>query len=178
MRVDNEIGACRAHRNGSDSRKAYIKQYATDNNDELKAYRKEYRTANSDKLNADSNRRYHNDIPHRIRAAIRNRLNTSLKRRKQPRIASAIEFLGCTVEFLKQHLESKFKSGMSWENHGRKGWHIDHILPLASFDLTNPIQFKKANHYTNLQPLWATENIVKRDRIESAHECSTTKKSG
>lgn len=61
------------------------------------------------------------------------------------------------------HLESLFKPGMSWENHGE--WHIDHILPLASFDLTDEQQAAKACHYTNLQPLWASENMSKGARV-------------
>jgi hypothetical protein len=54
---------------------------------------------------------------------------------------------------------------MNWDNYGRKGWHIDHIKPLSSFDLTNKEQFKKACHYTNLQPMWYDENIKKEDKI-------------
>jgi hypothetical protein len=62
---------------------------------------------------------------------------------------------------LKIHLESKFQPGMTWENHGRNGWHIDHIKPLCSFDLTDLMQLRQACHYTNLQPLWAKENLRK-----------------
>lgn len=74
--------------------------------------------------------------------------------------------LGCTIEELKAHLESLFKPGMTWDNWGHTGdvWHLDHIIPLASFDLTDPEQVKLACHYTNLQPLWATENLQKGAR--------------
>ena len=54
---------------------------------------------------------------------------------------------------------------MTWENHGRYGWHIDHIMPCSSFDLTDPEQQKKCFHYTNLQPLWAHENMSKGAKI-------------
>ena len=66
---------------------------------------------------------------------------------------------------LKEHLEKQFKEGMSWENYGFYGWHIDHILPLSSFDLTKAEEQKKAFHYTNLQPLSAKENLQKYSKI-------------
>lgn len=62
---------------------------------------------------------------------------------------------------LKQHLEKLFQPGMTWENWSRDGWHIDHIVPLSSFDLTDREQFLKACHFSNLQPLWAKENLSK-----------------
>jgi hypothetical protein len=63
------------------------------------------------------------------------------------------------------YLESHFKTGMTWENHGKFGWHIDHIIPCASFDLTDLEQQKKCFHYTNFQPLWWRENILKSDNL-------------
>jgi len=70
-----------------------------------------------------------------------------------------IGFLGCTSSELRVHLERQFLPGMSWDN--RSEWHIDHIVPLASFDLSDPVQRNRASHYTNLQPLWAADNIRK-----------------
>lgn len=77
---------------------------------------------------------------------------------------SAVRDLGCTIEELKVHLESQFQPGMSWDNWTTDGWHIDHIVPLCSFDLTDPEQLKKACHYTNLQPMWAEDNLKKGRR--------------
>jgi hypothetical protein len=76
-----------------------------------------------------------------------------------------MELLGCSIEEFKIYLEKQFTKGMNWGNYGKKGWHIDHILPCASFDLTDPEQQKKCFHYTNLQPLWAEDNYKKKDKI-------------
>lgn len=74
---------------------------------------------------------------------------------------SAVRDLGCTIEFFQTYVESLWQPGMTWENWTKHGWHLDHIKPLASFDLEDPEQCKLAVHYTNLQPLWAHENWVK-----------------
>jgi len=84
---------------------------------------------------------------------------------------SATKNLGCSVPFLKQHLVQQFyshpktKKPMTWENYGIKGWHIDHIIPLAFFDLADPEQFKIAVHYKNLQPMWAYQNLQKSSSL-------------
>jgi len=75
------------------------------------------------------------------------------------------ELTGCTIDYLVFHLESQFKDGMSWDNYGLFGWHIDHIKPCSYFDLNDPSEQKKCFNYTNLQPLWARENISKSNKI-------------
>ena len=70
--------------------------------------------------------------------------------------------VGCNKKTLRLYLESKFKPGMNWKNHGE--WHIDHIKPLSSFNSKNFEDIKKANNYKNLQPLWAQENLKKGNR--------------
>jgi arginine decarboxylase-like protein len=101
----------------------------------------------------------------KIAANLRSRLNKAV--RGLVKQGSAVRDLGCSVPELKKHLEDRFLPGMSWENYGPKGWHIDHILPLSSFDLQERDQFLAACHYTNLQPLWATDNLVKNDKVTS-----------
>lgn len=66
--------------------------------------------------------------------------------------------LGCSLEKFKNHIEKKFEPGMTWENWGNNGWHLDHIKQLKSFDLKDEIQFDKACHYTNFRPCWAIQN--------------------
>lgn len=94
----------------------------------------------------------------RFVAAIRRHLDGTLR----SRTAAAYRLLGCELSELVRHLESKFLPGMSWEN--RSQWHVDHIKPLCTFDLTKPEQQAVAFHYTNLQPLWAIDNLRKGGR--------------
>ena len=72
---------------------------------------------------------------------------------------SSVSDLGCSVEFLKKHIESQFTEGMSWDNRGE--WELDHIKPLAKFDLTDREQFLEAVNYKNIQPLWLVDNRIK-----------------
>lgn len=106
--------------------------------------------------------RYNNDCAFRLKTILRVRLREALK--NNHKTGSAISDLGCSISELKKYLESKFQPGMSWENHSNNGWHIDHIIPLDSFDLENPEELKKACHYTNLQPLWCKDNLRKSNK--------------
>lgn len=99
---------------------------------------------------------------YRLATALRSRLNSALK--GVAKSARTLDLLGCTLEHLIKHLESRFLPGMSWDNQGE--WHVDHIRPLSLFDLTDPAQQRVACHWTNLQPLWAAENIRKSNKLE------------
>jgi len=105
------------------------------------------------------NKRKVEDPQYKLSKSLRNRMTVAIK--NSFKSGSAISDLGCTIDELKQHLESKFLPGMDWSNWTKEGWHIDHIRPLASFDLTDREQFLQACHYSNLQPLWATDNLKK-----------------
>lgn len=102
---------------------------------------------------------------------LRCRIGAHLKKNKTKKNGSAVKDLGCSISELKIHLESKFESWMTWDNYGRfsknrETWNVDHIKPLSSFNLSDPIQFKQACHYTNLQPMQAYENsVTKSDTI-------------
>jgi hypothetical protein len=76
------------------------------------------------------------------------------------------ELLGCSIRDLREYLERQFLPDMTWDNYGIHGWHIDHIIPLSYFDLSDSEQQRRAWHYTNLQPLWARDNIKKSNKIE------------
>jgi hypothetical protein len=107
-------------------------------------------------------RRYNTDINFRLAKNLRTRLFQALQNNQKA--GSAVNDLGCSIQHLKLHLELFWDDGMLWNNWNLNGWHIDHIKPLSSFDLTNREQFLEANHYTNLQPLWAEDNYSKNNR--------------
>lgn len=73
------------------------------------------------------------------------------------------EIIGCSPEQLRSYLEKRFQDGMTWENYGYRGWHIDHIVPLSSSK--NSEDLIRLSHYTNLQPLWSHENFKKRAQV-------------
>jgi len=94
---------------------------------------------------------------------IRDRIYKALKNQNATKHTKTYKLIGCTVEEFKQYIKLQFKEGMSWDNHG--DWHIDHIIPLASFDLTQKTEQLKAFHYSNCQPLWAKDNKKKGAKL-------------
>lgn len=127
------------------------------NKDKILAKNKEYYQNNRDLIQSKNkvywDNKYKTDINFRLAQVLRKRLYSAIKN------GSAIKNLGCPIEELKDHLEAQFTEGMTWDNYGE--WHIDHIVPLAKFDLTNEDQLKEACNYNNLQPLWAKDNLSK-----------------
>jgi len=150
------------------------KQYYSNNPVLKKNYEKRYYQCNKEyrrqylnkwhKLNPN----YHKKtIQRQLAANLRSRIYNALH--KQHKHGSVIDNLGCTINSFKIYLQLKFyrrfknNDIMSWNNYGSE-WHIDHIKPLSAFDLTNPDKFKKACHYSNLQPLWKEENLRKSSK--------------
>lgn len=101
----------------------------------------------------------------KLRMALRNRLYYAVSGRMSD--ISAVRHLGCSVEELKAHLEKQFEPGMTWDNWTVNGWHIDHIKPLASFDLTDINELKLAVRFENLQPMWASKNQSKGSKCQN-----------
>lgn len=133
------------------------------NKEHKKQYDLIYREVNREKKNAQQLKKKKTDPIFKLKCNLRNRLLTAIKRNAKK--GSAVRDLGCSTEFFKSYMESKFQPGMSWENWSRTGWHIDHIIPLSAFDLQDVEQFKKAVHYTNLQPLWSRDNLRKSNKV-------------
>ena len=116
--------------------------------------------------NARWRERYASDVTFRICHALRARLRLALKTRGIKESRRTVELVGCTPDEFRHHIEEQFLPRMTWQNHGQ--WHIDHIMPCAHFDLRDPEQRKRCFHFSNLQPLWATENIRKGGRSAAA----------
>ena len=116
-----------------------------------------YKRAHRDDINAKKRIRTRDDACFRLVNNIRRRISNALHGRSKA--AHTLELLGCTVEQCYAHLEKQFTPGMSWEN--RAEWHVDHIRPIASYDISVPAQQRACFHYTNLQPLWARDNLRK-----------------
>ena len=134
-----------------EKREQYRKKYNQENIEKLREIRRDYVKVRSS-----------TDIEFKIKMRLRNRLYDALGR-SYTKSATTLALLGCDVVFLRAHLESKFLPTMTWDNYG-KLWHIDHILPCASFDLSDPEQQNKCFHYSNLQPLFAITTVI--DGIE------------
>lgn len=106
-----------------------------------------------------SKERRKNDVIFKLKLNIRRRINNFLKNKSK----TTEKIIGCSYLELKIYLESQFQQGMSWDNYGLYGWHIDHIIPLASAKTEEKLY--KLCHYKNLQPLWAIDNIKKGKRV-------------
>lgn len=117
---------------------------------------------------AAANRRYEKrrrkeDPAFALAVRLRNRLRSAMIAQTTRKALSTFALVGCSPEELARHIESQFAEGMTWEN--RSLWHIDHIIPVAKFDLSDEFQQKAAFHYTNLRPLWAVHNQKKSDKV-------------
>jgi hypothetical protein len=166
-------------------KKEYNERYYSKNKDKIKKRLKEWYLENKEKrkerYKENSRMNYYKDKKKKMAKVmayqkIKNKtdINWILRKRLRGRLQKALkgiikskrtmELLGVPhLDFLKAWLQSQFKEGMTWEN--RHLWHIDHIIPCSSFDLTKPEEQAKCFHYTNLQPLWASENLSKGNRI-------------
>lgn len=140
----------------------YLKKWRKDNSRYSEQHRKqmrEWNRKNAKKVYKQRRKRPYERLASVIRARIYDVLKHGYKSEKTEKL------IGITIKELKTYLESQFKKGMTWENYGFYGWHIDHRIPLSSFDLENPEEQKKAFHYTNLQPLWAKDNLRKHSKM-------------
>ena len=131
--------------------------YRTKNREKLRLYYRKFDKLNRNKITSRERRRYASDPNFKLKKNLRNRIRLALQNTAKQ--TSTDLLLGASTKQVRQHIESQFQSGMTWDNYGE--WHIDHRLPCASFDLSNPDEQKVCFHYTNLQPLWAKDNLSK-----------------
>lgn len=144
-----------------DREKARVKEYRKNPDwvEKRKVQKKRWREKSKDYYNNYQKERSKNDLDFKMRNNLRSRIRAALKYQSASKDLGTAKLVGCTMLELRSHLERQFKDGMSWDNHG--DWHIDHIKPCVAFDLTDPEQQRECFHYTNLQPLWASENQSK-----------------
>ena len=145
--------------NNSETISKKRKEYYIINHNKEKNVSKIYRDLNKEKIKEKRKEKYKNDKLHKLRVNVRRRINNFIKNKSK----TSFEIVGCTVFELKKFIESKFKIGMCWENYGKFGWHLDHIIPLSSAKTQDELY--KLCHYTNLQPLWFEENLSKGNKI-------------
>jgi len=136
----------------------YYKKYREEHKEQIKKYQKEHQK----ERHLWSKRKMKKSISFRMTKYLRTRIYNALKYNYKSQ--STIKLLGCSIDFLKKYLQLKFQSGMSFENYGK--WHVDHIKPCAKFDLSKASEQKKCFNYTNLQPLWAEDNLRKHSKLE------------
>jgi len=141
-------------------RHEFDKKYYQEHKEERKKYCKENRL----KINEYENKKYYTDINFQIAMKLRKRFYSVLKNNYKH--GSAVKMLGCSIEEFKMYFESLFTEGMTWEKVNSGEIHIDHKRPLANFDLSIPENQATACHYSNLQPLWAVDNLKKSDKWE------------
>jgi hypothetical protein len=137
------------------------KKYDQTHKKEKSEYNKQYSKNNKGKRNQRLNQRRKTDLEFKILCLLKSRVLSAIKKQCTKKAYKTKELIGCTVPDLIKHLESQFDDKMTWKNHGRYGWHIDHIIPCAYFDLTKPEEQKKCFNYKNLQPLWGPDNFKK-----------------
>lgn len=151
-----------------DEKLLYQKEYQKNNKEKIKKYLTEYNLKNKDRKNERSRvynaKRKSEDPVYKFKINVRSMVYCSFKRftnRKYIKSKKTEEILGCDMDFFVKHISNLFTEGMTIGNHGE--WHLDHITPLASANTEEEII--KLNHYTNIQPLWAADNMSKGKKI-------------
>lgn len=150
------------YENNKEYRKEYDKKYKETHKEEITKRQRNYR-----------NKRRKLDLEYKIVCNLRCRIRLALHGKSKS--AHTMELIGCSIEELKQHLESQFRDGMSWENYGTT-WHIDHIIPCIAFDMIDEEQQKECFNYKNLQPLLVEENLSKNDTMPDGTRARYRKK--
>jgi hypothetical protein len=152
------------------------KEYRKQNPEKVKQTQNKYKKNNKDTISLKSREwrknnptytsdRKKNDSVFKLAVNMRSRLRIFMKKSsKIKKTNKTFEYVGCSPEQLKEHIEKQFVNGMNWENYSLHGWHIDHIIPLSSAKTDEDVY--KLCHYTNLQPLWAKDNISKGNKIQ------------
>jgi len=146
-----------------DELKERKKIWSEKNSEKVKEYRKKTYEKHGKRLSKIRYEKVKSDSTEYLKVLMRRRIRAILKSKNLRRRLPSETLVGCSYSELKIYLESKFENGMSWENQG--SWHIDHIIPLSSANTESEIY--KLCYFTNLQPLWAEDNLKKGNRLFS-----------
>ena len=173
---------CRSDESSSNKAKERGKRWRSENKEHMQEQWKVYYQENAEKIRKRSSD-WQKDNPERVKQQreqvrstpegrllhnLRNRLNKIMKRIDVVKDSTTLDLLGCDAVKAKEHIQSQFTEGMSWENYG--DWDVDHIKPCAAFDLIDPEEQKKAFNYKNLQPLWSTPASALKHSIVIPYE--------
>jgi 5-methylcytosine-specific restriction endonuclease McrA len=174
----SEFSPKKNYKYGVDSRckecvASYLAEYGKKNRAKLSVNQRQYRIQKADQFKEYYNKPEvkarlkeweKNNPHHKLCREIRARTRLILKRAlSSNKIGPISNLIGCSGHELVRYIESQWLPGMSWGN--RSEWHIDHIIPISSFNLLDPEQRAKASHYSNLRPLWAKDNKAKSDLL-------------
>jgi len=143
--------------------KSRVKSWQSKNPDKVKNYKRKHEKLNSIQIYEKKKQRLENDPIARFKSRLRCLINNSFLYINHKKLSKTSYIIGCSIDDFKIYMESLFSEGMCWGNHGTNGWHIDHIIPLSTAKTKEDIL--KLNHYKNLQPLWAADNIRKGNKI-------------
>ncbi len=144
----------RWRQNHPDIHREKCRRWRNKHRDHLRKYRREYLAS-----------RTKTDVKFKIINRLRKRLYMCV--RQNQKSGSALKLLGCSLDDFRIYIESRWEIGMTWENYGKHGWHFDHIMPCAIFDLSKPDHQKRCFHFSNIQPMWANDNWCKHDTVVS-----------
>ena len=152
---------------------ARCSKYEKENAERIAERKRKYYQKNRDAINKRQRKyermKYYSSPEFRLASKVRGRVNEFIRKWKITKKERTCKYLGCTFRFFKDYIEAKFTGGMNWERLLRGEIHIDHIRPISSFNLFNEEELMRAFHYTNCQPLWARDNLKKKDKWNPEH---------
>jgi len=144
------------------------KEWAEKNKEHIKAYQKEWSLKNKDKVNSYNKGKKENNPNLRLACILRSKISTNIRRVGSMKDQKSLDIVGLdSWDCFRKHIENKFESGMNWDNYGigqnNTTWHIDHIIPISSAKTLEEV--KKLSHYSNLRPMWGSDNIRKSNKM-------------
>lgn len=149
--------------NNKEYRAKWVKNKRQEEPEVFKEYKKQFSESHPGYNSKYRSERLKTDPLFKLQSVLRTRTGMIFKYHKFNKNNKFKDYIGCSLNELKDHLEKQFQPGMTWKNHTKNGWHIDHIIPLSSANTEEELY--KLCHYTNLQPLWAIDNLRKSDKI-------------